>query len=271
MEEATKWIPITINSWDISFNSIRYAISKNETIMEYLKNNCRDPEWNPITNINQISDNIIAHFILNNKINHKVLTQAFSWEKALKLYFNINNEEQILSDKYNEWFVFKWENFCEFIFNAQNQLPNSRLSKILKNIIWKDSINKDDITAWIIRQIIRKPDWSIRENINDLKANEGFIIVYPLNKKSNNSRNGPIFNTEKGRDEGLLLDGRYEEMYNKKLETEKATKKGINKTLSEKSNTRTWNKEGRDIQDPKKKTPTPKNPITPKKHIPQKK
>lgn len=273
MEEDAKWIPITLDTKDFNINTIKYVISKDKKIMEYIKNNCRDSEWNPITNIDQVSDEVIYNYTWINPIIIKgIKTKSkMPGNKTIKIYFNTNNAGQILSNRYNEWYVNKWENFCDFIFNAQKQQP--RLSKILKNIIWKDSINKNDITAWVIKQIIRKPDWSIRENVNDLKAGESFIIVYPLNKKSKSFHKGPKFYREEGIDEGLILNWQYEDMKkeNNRVETTKATKKEIKETLRAEPKTKAWDKRNSGIQDPKKKTPTPKNPTTPKRHTPQKK
>ncbi len=192
MEEAEKWIPINLNINISSKNTvndviskIRDVISKDENIMQYIKNNCRDHVWRPITDINQLSDNIISRFILNNEDNREALDQAYSWKTEITLYFNTMNTEQIVTNTPIIWKARRWDTFCGYIYELQDTLKQNHdysFSQILKRIIWKDSIEKKDITKRVIRQLIRKPDWSIWEDLDELKQGDSFLIVIPLTR-----------------------------------------------------------------------------------------
>lgn len=182
MNEDIKWIPIVIETENFSINKIRQTISENVRIMEYLKNNCRTPEWDKITNINQISDKFIYHFIgLNqNKIDSLKDKAIRNWDKNIKIYFKTRNIKQIIANEKYSWIARKKDNFCNYIYDLQQQNP--RLAKILKNIIWKDQIELKDITKKVLKQIIRDSNWHLRKNLNKLHPGDQFIIVLPLNK-----------------------------------------------------------------------------------------
>ena len=250
INENRKWIYImTTTSWNISIKKIRENISKNPTIMEYLQNNYRDLKWNPITDIDSISDEIIEHFINIQSINN--------WKK---IYFNTRDTEQIIGEEKLLCVVRgKGDTFCDYIFDLQQQ--NDTLSAILKRIIWKDSIELKDITKWVVRQLIRKPDWSLWENPNEIHPKDTFLIVYPLTSGKpqaiDTSNVTPILTILPSRD-------------NLKATT-KTTKEEIGKTLSEKPNAKDWAKWKRNIQNSRKKVPLPKRSSTPaKRHTHQK-
>ena len=177
MNEDIKWIPIMIEPKNLSITTIRQTMSENRKIMEYLKNNCRTPEGDKITNIDQISDELIYHFI-GLKIDSLKNKATNNWDKTVKIYFKTRNIKQIVAKEKNSWMARKNDNFCNYIFELQQQNP--RLAKILKNIIWKDSIELKDITKKVLKQIIRDSNWNLRKNLNKVHPNDHFIIVYPL-------------------------------------------------------------------------------------------
>ena len=236
INEAKKWILITTTEWDISIKTIKEAITKNKTIMEYIQNNCR-------------SNELIKHFI-----------NIQSTENWNKIYFNTRNTKQIVGDEKLLCVVRgKGDTFCDYIFDLQQQ--NDTLSAILKRIIWKDSIELKDITKWVVRQLIRKPDWSLWENLNEIHPEDTFLIVYPLTSGKpqaiDTSNVTPIL---------TILPPRG----NLKATT-KTTKEEIGETLSEKPNAKDWAKWNRNIQNSRKKVPLPKRSSTPaKRHTHQK-
>ena len=254
MKEEQKWIKTEIKlSWfsnEINMKDIREAISNNKKIMEYIQENCRDDEWNPITDINQVSDEFIYEFL-------DVVVEG--WWKGV--YFKTSGVNQIISSKNKyRWIAGKWDNFCDYLFDLQQQNPD--FSKILKRIIWKDSIEKKDITNWIIRQVIRKSDWSIWENPRKLGAGEDFIIVYPLtNWEPQSIQVSDI--------EELVALVPFRVKTDIKTTTD-VTKKEVKKTLNEQRDTRAWKKKNKNVQNSKGKSsvkPEQKHSVNQKKGL----
>ena len=171
-EEDAKWT-LYIAKWN-DIDSLKNYMLTDSVIKNYIKTRCRRKDWEPISSAQDIPDELVYQITWLKRDQVEALKENDS------IRFQIENVKQFSENQSEVKKAEAWDNFQKIIFKYQEENPI--FAKILRNLIWKNQINQEDIDKNIIWQLIRHKDWSEWKNVSDLKDWDEYIILWPSNK-----------------------------------------------------------------------------------------
>ena len=226
--DIEKWFEHEIIEWENNFNTMRNVLWENDSVKNYLMENCMTYDWKTIESPDDIPWELVYEIIRNesweridNIVDLKVwdkirlktkwleniydsiddlwdLTEIYNKEtkiikgkwKNKKEYKKFEKASKTICKNNDNWtyeIVGSWEYLQNILYKYAQKSP--KLKRIILKMLNKEELSApEDISAEVIKEIVRKPNWEYFPHINKIGIGEPFMIGAPLNyfdKKKN--------------------------------------------------------------------------------------